>query len=291
LWANAPERLIAAVPGGMGIDLGSRGSPESIRTPLLLFRGNRPPDGSQSVPADVIANRALHGRFAYAVQWGAQHEIGLAPNIIMPMWWQAIARRYAPEQDPAAGPVTLAAVDEASGWLGAADWVANGAGLDLPTSPKAPEIAPYALFAGDRQKAVWLLDSYVAHVWRAYEALDDTIHITEPPRMFKGAGDSGLTLIEPGAKLPVKVEVGQTAAQVSSLDLFDGDLKLASAKAPDYRFDDLQLAVGLHTLIAVATLVDGVVQTSRPTVVLAIRGKCPPVSSGEPYPVKCVEAE
>jgi hypothetical protein len=292
LLQQAPERLIAAGPGGMGYTYTYKNDhPIDVakRVPFLLFRGGRPGDSGNGIPGDIEANRTIGGSFAYAVQWDAKHDIGLSPNIVIPLWWQALARRYPFGKAPAKGPVPLQAIPEEAGWLGSTDgWTADGASLTVPAHT-VPTIAPFAAFTGDKRKAVWLLDSYVAHVWQAYEATDDTIRITTPPRMYKDAGGTGLALIEPGGKLDVAVESGETPSPVKKLQLYDGDLALASADGAKSTFAAIGFAPGVHALIAVATLADGNVLTSRPTVVLAIRGKCPAPNPKDNYPITCVK--
>jgi len=289
LLHGAPSRLIGLAPGGMGYDYNRQEDAAlklaATQVPMLLFRGSRTNDSSDQIPGNLATNRALHGRMGFAIQWGAKHEFGLAGNIIVPMWWRSLIQRYPAGLMPGDAPVALRAVPEESGWLGsAAEWVPSPP--DLTIEPHTvPEIAPFAQFSGDKSKAVWLLDSYMAHVWRAYQATDDTVHITYPPRM----GEGGLALIESGGKLAVSVETGETPSPVSQLELYDGDLKLDFATQGQHEFQGVTLAPGVHALIAVVTMQNGKLLTSRPTVVMGIRGSCPTVASGGSVPITCIK--
>ncbi len=41
-----------------------------------------------------------------------------------------------------------------------------------------PEIAPVAMFTGDRSKAVWLPSENLAHAWRAYQVRNPKVTLT-----------------------------------------------------------------------------------------------------------------
>jgi hypothetical protein len=287
LLNGAPERLVGLAPGGMSYGYDRQTDPvlraKAEKVPLILFRGSHNNDSSSRIPDELAGNRALHAEVAYAIQWGAVHEFGLAGNIILPMWWRSLINRYPADLVPGAAPVALKDVPEENGWLGsAADWTPAPPDLKVPAFT-VPEIAPFASFTGDKSKAVWLLDSYMAHVWQAYLATDDAIHISAPPRM-----PDGIALLEMGAKLSVIVESGDTPSPITKLDLYDGDQKLATATEGAHTFDGVTLGPGVHALIGVATMQNGKLLTSRPTVVMGIRGTCPTQVSGGSVPITCV---
>lgn len=285
LAENAPDRLVTAAQWG---DFDAVKWEKARTLPMLLFRGSSPDDFQYGDwRPNFYASRKQHALLGYAVDWNVGHAIGQSANNSLVQWWQTLARRYPKDADPAHAPVKLADVKEEDGWLGSTEEWQNEANRITVAPFTVPTIGPYKDYAKDKEKAVWLLDGYVAHNWQAYEATDETIKITSPPRMNQGAPGNGIGMVEPGASVAVKVEAGKTPSPVKTLELYDGDTQRSSLTGASGSFPAQTLTPGPHAFIVVATLEDGSRLTSRPTVVLALRGTCPAADPKDSYPVTC----
>jgi hypothetical protein len=116
---------------------------------------------------------------------------------------------------------------------------------------------------------------------------DDSVKITSPAYIDNDS-HSAVTLIEPGAKLPVKITVRDLGTPIVKVDVYDGDLPLGSSSSAPYEIPGVALAPGIHAIIAIAMTQDGAQLSSRPSTVFAIRHTCP-VNPGGGFPVSCVK--
>jgi len=226
-----PDRTIACAP--VGLEVGPRD--EATRAiPTITVFGERDGKQFEKLRAKVAEHRPQGARWAIAPQWGRRHEYHNANDLVWPLWEHAIRRRLS-EPTPANAPPELAAVAEASGWLG-----------EMPTKKGVvPRIAPYAEFGDERSTACWFQNAFLAHAWRAFLADVGQLRLETP---------GGLTL-KNGA--PLSVEVIKAPKNVAKYELFNGDTLIAESVGSATTLTAEGLPVGVPALYAVATTDDG----------------------------------
>lgn len=165
-----------------------------------------------------------------------------ATTLALP-WLHALLDARLPAEAPADGMVKLKEINQEDNWLGdrARDF--------------APAIAPYADYRDEKERAVWLPNKQVAHIWQAYQAKDSPVVVSaqasyehwylpgyDPEREFEMS-------IYPihSLTLGVRVKKGTTLKRVQ---WYDGDQMIAEGVKPrlQYRWD--KLARGYHVLYA-----------------------------------------
>ncbi len=240
-----PGRTVAAAP--VCLEVGPT-TEAGRRIPVVTVFGEK--DGSQMrlLLDKLPAARKEGARFGIAVQWDRRHEFALANNLAFVLFDDAIARRL-PKAPAATGPTALADVPLEEGWLGDASTWGKG---------KAPAVAAWKDYAGDRAAACWFPAERTAAVWRAFVGAGKDVSIAEPP----GLGDKQ-PFVPHSAKKPVAVKVALAAdVRPAKVVLWDAHRKLAEKAAGPWEFE-VALGPGVHSLIATAEDAAGP-RTSRP---------------------------
>lgn len=198
-------------------------------------------------------NRPLGSRWAHAIEWRQGHVVGNTDALFYPLLERVIRTRYPTDQTPLVGPVDLLDPPaEAVGWLG-----------DVTTWKTGVSSAVrYSEFTGDRDRAVWLYDSDMAALWRAFtsSAADGTtpITITASP-----AGPA----VSAGTTITLSCTVNATAfPNVASVSFYNGSQLLGTVAAPGpYHFSWTNVPGGTHGVYALAGNNLGTQRLSRPT--------------------------
>jgi pimeloyl-ACP methyl ester carboxylesterase len=251
-----PDRVIAL--GLVCLEVGPDAAvPATLKIPTVTVFGEKDGRQMQQLAAKLPKERAAGAQWAIAVQWGRRHEFGLANNLVVPFFADAIRLRYPKDATPLNGPVKLLDVEEKSGHLAdVSSW-----------STPFPTIAPYAEFKGNPADACWFPSADVAAIWRAFVAKEPKVAITSPLHFSDG---KPFVPVPAGQPLDVAFTL-PAGVEPKEIQLFEGAQLLATTtdrNAP-IRIDNLP--PGIHPLILVVTLADGTRLTSRPVVVIAPR--------------------
>jgi hypothetical protein len=264
--ARMPDRFLAIFGGGIHQAYPKGGM---LAVPWLGFGGSR--DG----PSEVTNNMIFTGHLAesgpqgalygFTMRWGRQHEQGDSRHLMLPFYHQIIARR-APRPGTAINGLVVTTLKREDGWLMSPD--------DWHTP--YPTIAPYADYKGDKGKASWLPDSYMAHVARAYGAgsgpaqlgrtMGPPLELTQPPC----AGEA-CTPRSAGVRSRVLYEVAFTGEAPRTIELWDGDRPLFAVAGPPYRVEIVDWQPGVHAIYALGTYADGRKAVSKPRTVVVNR--------------------
>lgn len=217
---------------------------------------------------NVSSSRSLVALYGFTMRWNAQHVQGDSRHLMFAFYNQIIPKRAPPHGAPITqlAPITLRQED---GWLlSTDDW-------DRPF----PTIAPYASWPGDKTKASWFSDSYMAHVARAYTAGNMGTGLSVAGR----TSTAPVEIVEPactveacvprsaGTRSLVLHEVNVTAVNnelPTSVELWDGDKRLFTVPGPPYRVQITDWPPGVHSIIALATYPSGLKALSRPRTVV-----------------------
>jgi hypothetical protein len=208
-----------------------------------------PVDGAMRVPGIFIIGKfdALIGErgikrtaemMAYARPKGALwswamelkgHEDGASFDVYMKLVEQAVAARYPESGDPSKGPVELVELKESSGWL--VDQDSWDSGLTYVDS--------YDQYAGDRDKAGWVLNQDMAYVYRSLATHHNPLSLkvkefdrtfnphTDPGTMFSLGGP----VADPGDEITIICETGDFT-DWEKIEFFNGAEKIGEAQAP-----------------------------------------------------------
>ncbi len=210
--AQMPERTIAVGP--VCLEVGPK-TPESRLIPTITIFGQKDGKQMEQLLTKLPAERAEHAQWGIAPQWGRGHEYARANNLVLPYFDRAVRQRL-PRAGSSDGDSKLVNLDEAKGWLGDVDsWQA----------PLAT-IGSFADYAGDKTKAAWLPDRYLAFCWRAFVAHKPALKITSPSGMGDGAAFDPFAADAP---LAVTIDCQAAGDTVAAVELFDGDVPLGKA--------------------------------------------------------------
>jgi hypothetical protein len=285
-------RRVRATPdawlGGTGGGVGAPDGDAFVKTPWLDFNGACD-GGVEAAKMSWLESGVTTGALRTTVViWNQSHLWGIASNVTHPFYHQLINKRVPKKPVVAADGsigVTMPKVED--GWL-----------VDFGSvSSTYATIGPHATFTGDRKRAGWVSDRFMAHVWRAMVSRKSPVSITDPA---PGASESRYFFRQAGTPFDVTVAVaGKPGAYPALLDasgavrpkeqialegrascrsnvpwtqemprkvtLMSGDMKLAELSAPPYKFAGIKLRAGVHGLIAEAEYADGSKSVSLPT--------------------------
>lgn len=254
-----PTRTIACVP--VCLEVGPS-SPATRQIPTLTVFGDK--DGSQleKLLQKLPAERREEARWAIAVQWGRGHEFGQANNLSF-VFLDDVIRARLPDQAETTVETPLKPFPLTNGWLsGPIEWVKN-----KPTFT-APPAMPYDRFDGERSSAVWLPSGRVASVWQAFVSASREVQIVEPT----GLGD-GQKFSTHSADRPLKVVAKIVGDKPGSVEVWNGDIRLATISAEPWETKVGPLTPGIHSIIVKAIGPDAT-RSSRPhTIVVAAAAK------------------
>ncbi|MDX2053988.1 MAG: hypothetical protein SFV15_16420 [Polyangiaceae bacterium] len=286
-----PSRFIAISPGGLEV---RPETPELDKLPWMVWYGSRDASQSNAHIDNLELVRPRGALFGIAPQWGGGHAFDGSANLTMVWYWESVARRYPSTLSNDTAQPALVEIEEASGWVGERnDWLPDqdGSGnFKVMTQGTRSNIAPFASAPFDKSRAVWLLGSYAAHVWRGYASPDNAVSVASPVPQHSEQ-KRPVTLIEPGAKLSVKLAVNYDPTKIKKVEVWDGDKPLGAVTAPDYTLSGIELPPGIHAMMGVITRTDDTTLSSQPSTVYSIRVKCPVadnVTLSTAFPINCI---
>lgn len=255
LAALMPARTIASVP--VCLEVGPT-SPVTRQIPILTVFGDK--DGTQleKLLKKLPGERREEARWAIAVQWGRGHEFGQANNLSF-VFLDDVIRARLPRQTDPANETALKPYPLRNGWQsGPVEWAKNKPTLTAPRS------APYDRFEGDRSAAVWLPSARTASVWQAFVSANREVQIVAPA----GLGDGQKFAIQ-SADRPLKVVTKIAGDKPTAVEVWNGNVQLATISAEPWETEIGPLTPGIHSLIVKAIGSDSP-RSSRPhTIVVA----------------------
>jgi hypothetical protein len=265
-----PERTIGYLGGGAGrLPTELSNNPAVARVPGLIYRGENDSDIDDALEqsAQFLELRQDGVEVGFWVQWGFGHERGHADRIGWKILSDMVYLRYPLSQSPVDGPVDLIDIPLEQGWL------ADAGTWESPMTA----IEPYsdALVASRGQK-FWLLSKDVAFVYRSLATRDEALTFTQP-----GAPEN-YPSVQPGDDVPLEISVGDLS-DVTMVEVFDGAQPIAQLTAPPYTGSWTAEGVGMHALVAVATLGDGTRRTGLAAPVMVL-GTIDHPGGGSPDP-------
>ena len=229
LW---PERVIACGP--VGLEVGPD-TPKTRKIPTITVFGEKDMHQMEILTKKLPEQRKEGALWAIAVNWGLRHEYANANDLVWPFFDQVIRYRLPRNQTSLTGPVKLRDYREEDGWLG-----------DISTWDSASaSISSYKDYKGDRSKAAWLPNRYVAHTWQAFVSRSSGLTIKQP--ISKPEEKTSLII---GAKFPI-VTTGLTSVENKRVEYFDGHNLLLSTTGDSQRVVINGLPTGVRSLIAV----------------------------------------
>jgi hypothetical protein len=213
-----------------------------------------------TIESQFEPGRAKGARWTVAVQWATGHDWRDAGKFILPYFDREIHDRLPAGKTAVDEPVALRPESEELGWLGdRATW-----GDPLPL------IAPWPRYRGDRAKAVWLPDAYVARLWRAFMTKDPLLTLAAAPAKDVVEGKrAGELLVRAGGEITLEATMKEGVKAVK-VDFYDGDLLLGWSMAP-YRYTWKDVPAGAHGIIGIAALEGGGQASSK--ILLVVGGK------------------
>ncbi len=224
-----PGRVIAYVIEVATTPLPNEASRE---VPGLMIPGSD--DGGQAkIDTGFFPPRAASASLAAAMNWGAGHECASCRDLSWPFFDRVIMARV-----PQAGGALLRCAPE-TGWLGNTDtWAAVYAQADYP---------------GDRVRASFLPDHYVANVWLGYTLKAPLATITKPTQPYRWGAGFAQDPSTMSAKDAISLTAELTTPQKGELAFYDGDVLLGAATlSPDGKkatLDGVRLLPGVHSIL------------------------------------------
>ncbi|MBD3317511.1 MAG: hypothetical protein GF344_17105 [Chitinivibrionales bacterium] len=245
-----------------GATKGGRCNDEAVFNPGMVSLGETERDEH---PEKNFTNmRERNGRIAYAIQWGAGHNWWANTHLVLPFLYQVATDRLAGVTDFTSGPITLKRYAEEDGWLcDMSTWESNYA-----------TIAPYESYTGDKTKASWVINEYLAKVWQGFVSKDPPISITASFSFDDSIpeGDAVTLYAEYEGDGPpdlVRFLSGNQVLGTSDSAYYSQNSKYY------YRLEGVVPSKGLHSLLAEADIGEQTV-ISKPTTIFVE----PPYGSG-----------
>lgn len=249
-----PNRILCVLAGGgpgPGVDVRK---PEQVQffKPIPIFQVNGSSDpfvNFMEWELKVYPQiRAVELPFGAALEWDMGHTSDNNVAMYIPFLQAVMAARYPADASTAAGPVPLKPYPATNtGWLvdpGQWDGVSWG------------NAAPFASYAGDKLKAVWVPDEATAAVWRAFVSKDT------PAVVNAAAQDAG--------RVTLRID-NAPATGWRHVEYFSGSQSLGQATKAPYTVDTAALAHGPHSVYAVAATDDNKRLWTQPIIVAAGR--------------------
>jgi hypothetical protein len=233
-----------------------------FKTPALFVIGGTP-DGYKmldAIPRDYDPARQQGAVWTLALQWGVGHDFANANALLLPFFDAVIPLRLPADANAVSGPVKLKDLNVEDGWLGdRSTWEGNFA-----------TIASWADYKGDKSTAVWLPNSYVASVWRAFVSKDAPVRIdaatVDGSSKFPESGKRGI-IVPSGTTIVFEAAVKDGFA-VKEITFFDGDKPLGKATSAPWRVEWKNPPAGARAVYAQWETPDGSRGVSNPGLVV-----------------------
>jgi hypothetical protein len=243
-----PERVIACGP--VGLEVGPD-SPETRKIPVITIFGEKDMHQMEKLTRKLPEQRKEGAMWAIAVNWGLRHEYANANDLVWPFFDQVIRYRLSKNQTALNGPVQLRDYREEDGWLG-----------DISTwNSSFATIRAYKDYTGDKTKAAWFPNEYVARTWQAFVSHRPGLRITYPTS--KAEEKTTLTV---GSEFEIITE-STTSTGAKEVIYYDGCHPLAKKTLGPNRAVFRGLESGVRALIALSTA-DGKPALSKPVAVV-----------------------
>ena len=243
-----PERVIACGP--VGLEAGPD-TPETRKIPVITIFGEKDMRQMEVLTRKLGEQRKEGALWAIAVNWGLRHEYANANDLVWPFFDQVIRYRLPKDQTALKGPVKLRDYREEDGWLG-----------DISTWDSTfATVNSYKYYKGDRNKAAWFPNEYVARVWQAFVSKRPSLAITTP-----SSKPEEKTTLFARTEFPIVI-TSTTPAEGKRVEYFDGCYPLSKKSLSSNRAVVRGLESGVRALIAVATTEDKIV-VSKPVAVI-----------------------
>jgi dienelactone hydrolase len=263
--ALRPEKTIAFITNKGCCYNTTVPSAAALKTPGILIAGELDTaERRNNIRGLFDTNRPRGALWSWIEQEDVAHA-GLADAIVLPFMDEAIRLRYPANQSPTAtSGVQLLPVNESNGWLVNQQTWKSG----------LTQIAEYGAYAGDKQKAGWLLDKNVAYLYRAFSTYDRPLRLDfhDVPLWENDAGPwaAGVGLEAPSTlRLDLNLAGVPGWTKVELFNYADSMLTLTpTISMPNLLTLDVPiLRRGIYGLSALVTLADGT--TLRTTNLLA----------------------
>lgn len=215
--------------------------------------------GTQYEPA-----RKKGAAWCLAIQWGNAHNYSNANALAFPFLDAVITSRLPRDANPADGPVKLKDMKPEDGWLGdGATWESTHA-----------TIAAYGEFKGDKERAVWLPNRYVAFAWRSFVSKDPPVQldVATADGKLKAASftpTAKRSLIVPRGSAVTLTAYAGSGTAFQKVSFYDGDHLLGESNAAPFAFTWQNIPDGPRAVFIAYTTGDGNVGYSNPVLVLA----------------------
>jgi hypothetical protein len=253
-----PERVIACGP--VGLEAGPD-TPETRKIPVITIFGEKDMYQMEILTRKLCEQRKEGALWAIAVNWGLRHEYANANDLVWPFFDQVISYRLPKDQTALNGPVKLRDYREEDGWLG-----------DISTWDSTfATISSYKDYKGDRSKAAWFPNEYVARVWQAFVSKRPSLAITTP-----SSKPEEKTTLFARSQFPITI-TSMTPFEGKRVDYFDGCYPLPKKSIDPNRAVVRGLKTGVRALIAVSTTDERRI-VSKPVAVLVKESRRPPGS-------------
>nr|NIP23214.1 hypothetical protein [Phycisphaerae bacterium]NIP52819.1 hypothetical protein [Phycisphaerae bacterium]NIS51844.1 hypothetical protein [Phycisphaerae bacterium]NIX27029.1 hypothetical protein [Phycisphaerae bacterium] len=275
-----PERVIACGP--VGLEVGPE-TPATRKIPVITIFGEKDMHQMEKLTRKLPEQRKEGAMWAIAVNWGLRHEYANANDLVWPFFDQVIRYRLQKDQTALNGPVKLRDYREEDGWLG-----------DISTWDSSfATIKSYKDYKGDKTKAAWFPNEYVARTWQAFISRRPGLRITYPTSKAEEK-----TTLKTGTEFGIITE-SVTSTEAKEVDYYDGCHPLAKKNIGPNKGIVRGLESGVRALIALSTAGDKLI-ISKPVAVVVkpalkprgpLEGKVSIVLKGALFQVRIVEGK
>ncbi len=229
-----PERVIACGP--VGLEVGPE-TPATRKIPVITIFGEKDMHQMEKLTRKLPEQRKEGAMWAIAVNWGLRHEYANANDLVWPFFDQVIRYRLPKDQTALNGPVKLRDYREEDGWLG-----------DISTWDSSfATIRSYKDYRGDKTKAAWFPNEYVARTWQGFVSRRPGLRIAYPTSKAEEK-----TTLTAGTEFSIITE-STTSTEAKEVDYFDGCYPLAKKTIGPNRAVVRGLESGVRVLIALST--------------------------------------
>jgi hypothetical protein len=243
-----PERVIACGP--VGLEVGPD-TPETRKIPVLTIFGEKDMHQMEILTRKLPQQRKEGAFWGIAVNWGLRHDYSNANDLIWPFFDQVIRYRLPKDQTALSGPVKLRDYREEDGWLG-----------DISTWDSSfATINSYKDYKGNRTKAAWFPNEYMARTWQGFVSRRPILAIQEPV-----SKPEEKTTLFARTQFPI-ITTSTIPLKAKRIDYFDGCHPLTRKIIAANKVVVRGVETGVRALIAISAVGDKQV-ISKPVAVV-----------------------